>query len=512
MSDLTVIKNAFANLCRGGAVALSMLLLPPFLARILTKDTYGTWLLILQLSAYVSLLDLGIQTVIGRFVAHYNELGDIKKRDSIVSSAVAMLTGSATIALVGIALLAWQLPQLFKDMPANLQQDAQLALLCVGSSLAVSLPLTTFGAVFLGLQRYDIPAWIIGSTKILAGVLIVLVAQSTHSIVVMGLVFAATNIAAGVWQYLAFRKMAVGYRVAANLVSKKSLGEVLESCLAISVSSLGLLIVGGLDTTVIGFFDYKSVSYYALAATLTNFVFGVASSILNTVIPVASSVGARNEPAKLGELLISTTRYSVIVLIATNLPLLFLSKTIMTFWVGADYANNTDRLFEWLIAGNFVRQIGSPYFTIAIGCGEHRKIILSPLIEAVVNLIVSVTLTSKIGASGVAIGTLVGGFASVGLHYFYNLPRTHKIFIANRSDLLTAVLKPIAIVVVPIVSLFFIYKYAIAEQNLIIYTSVSAILTLLSWTGLWKYVLTDEDRNLVLFSFQKVVLRRKPQN
>jgi O-antigen/teichoic acid export membrane protein len=132
MSDLTVLKNVFANLCRGGAVALSMLLLPPFLARILTKDAYGSWLLILQLSTYVGLLDLGIQTVIGRFVAHYNELGDIKKRDSIISSAIAILTGSGSIAIVAIALLAWQLPQLFPDMPAALQQDSQLALLWVG--------------------------------------------------------------------------------------------------------------------------------------------------------------------------------------------------------------------------------------------------------------------------------------------------------------------------------------------------------------------------------------------
>jgi O-antigen/teichoic acid export membrane protein len=61
MSQITLVKNAFANVCRGGAAALVMLLMPPFLTRILSKDAYGAWLLILQLATYVSLLDFGIQ-------------------------------------------------------------------------------------------------------------------------------------------------------------------------------------------------------------------------------------------------------------------------------------------------------------------------------------------------------------------------------------------------------------------------------------------------------------------
>jgi O-antigen/teichoic acid export membrane protein len=89
-----MVKNAFANLCRGGAAALVALLLPPFLTRILSKDAYGTWLLILQLSTYVSLLDFGIQTAVGRFVAHHNELGEFQERDGIVSTALAILIGS----------------------------------------------------------------------------------------------------------------------------------------------------------------------------------------------------------------------------------------------------------------------------------------------------------------------------------------------------------------------------------------------------------------------------------
>jgi O-antigen/teichoic acid export membrane protein len=507
MSNLTVVKNAFANLCRGGAIALSMLLLPPFLARILSKDAYGTWLLILQLSTYVSLLDLGIQTVIGKFVAYYNELGEFEKRDSIVSSAIALLTGSGLLAIIGISFLSWQLPYLFQAMPASLRQDAQLSLLYVGWSLAVSLPFSVFGAVFLGLQRYDVPAWIIGISRLLAGFFVVLVAYFSHSIMMMAIVVGVTNLGAGIWQFLAYKRMIKGYCLSPAIVSKESIIEVAESCLALSVSSLGLLLVSGLDTTIIGFFDYGSVPYYALASTLTNFVFGISSAILNTVIPVASSISARNEPESLGTLVTSTTRYAVIILIATNLPLLLLSKELITLWVGSDYADKTSYILELLIAANFVRQVGSPYFMIAIGCGEHRKIILSPLIEALVNLLFSIILTAKMGVIGVAIGTLVGGFVSIGMHFFYNLPRTKKIFISNKTELIYSIIKPIMLIFLPTIFLSLLSNQS--KGNTFIFTIlVPTFLILVSWTMLWSIALDHKDRNVILSAIKKVVRKK----
>ncbi len=508
MSNLRMVENTFANLCRGGAVALTVIVLPPFLARTLSKDAYTTWLLILQLSTYVNLLDLGVQTIIGQSVAHYNELGDPKQRNSIISSSIAILSGSAVVALVGISLIAAQLVNIFKDMPIALQQDARLALLLVGGSLALSLPFSVFGAVFLGLYRNDIPAWIIGIGKIFGGILVVLIASSTHNIVMMAVAVGLVNLGTGLWQLIAYsRIMESSYQLSRKLVSRKSLIEIRDSCLALSVSTFGVLIVSGLDTIIIGFFDYKSIAYYALAATLTNFVFGISSAMLNTIVPVASSIGAKNDPAKLGELLISTTKYSVILIIAINLPLLLLSRSVITLWVGANYADQTSYLFELLITANFIRQIGSPYFMIAIGCGEHKKIILSPLIEAFTNLFFSVLLTMSIGASGVAIGTIIGGLASVAMHFLYNLPRTTKILVTNKLDLALTIIKPIVLVAIPLISL----SILVNGQILPISIWISILGIVVGWGILWKYGLNQQDRSMLISALERTVMSKQAQ-
>ena len=82
----TLLKNAVVNVVRGGAAAIVAIVLPPFLTRLMSPDSFGVWSLVLQLSAYIGYLDFGIQTAVGRFVAHANEKGDAGHRDRIVST------------------------------------------------------------------------------------------------------------------------------------------------------------------------------------------------------------------------------------------------------------------------------------------------------------------------------------------------------------------------------------------------------------------------------------------
>jgi O-antigen/teichoic acid export membrane protein len=491
MVHLTLVKNAFANICRGGATALVALMLPPFLSRVLSKDAYGTWLLILQLSTYVSFLDFGIQTAVGRYVAHHNQLGEIKERDSLVSTALAILTGSAILATIGISILAWQLPNLFKDMPAALHQDAQLALLCIGSSLAIALPFSVFGGIFIGLQRYDIPAWIIGLSRLCGGLFVIIVASTSNSIVMMAIVMGITNIGSGLFQFLAYKRLASNIQISKQGISKATGLEISSYCLSLSVWTIGMILVSSLDTLIIGYFDYKSVVYYSLAASLTGFVTSIHGSIFGVIMPKAAAIGAQQDREALGHLLISTTRYGVILLAITSLPLLLGSKWLLTLWVGSDYANHTSLLLQIIVVGNFIRYIGAPYATIAIAVGAQKQIISSPIIEGLVNIIVSIILTAFYGAIGVAIGTVCGAFVSLTMHFFYNLPRTPIINIKEANSLLLAVGRPL-LSLLPAISFWCIYNQI--HLSLLMEFIFLVGITVLSYALLWRYAIFRTER------------------
>jgi phosphotransferase system glucose/maltose/N-acetylglucosamine-specific IIC component len=84
-----------------------------------------------------------------------------------------------------------------------------------------------------------------------------------------------------------------------------------------------------------------------------------------------------------------------------------------------------------------------PYSTLLLGTGQQSKVIASPLAEGITNLIASVVGAYFLGAIGVAIGTLIGSFVSVGLHWFYNMPRTASIAIDRFLLVQDGLLRPL---------------------------------------------------------------------
>src|SRR5271165_3434449 len=72
----TLSRNAVASMARLFIASLVALVLPAYLTRHLPVQTYGAWVLILQLSAYVAYLDFGVQSGVSKYVAEYAAKGD----------------------------------------------------------------------------------------------------------------------------------------------------------------------------------------------------------------------------------------------------------------------------------------------------------------------------------------------------------------------------------------------------------------------------------------------------
>src|SRR3569833_2357676 len=152
-----VLQGSASNI---GRVVLAMsiaLVLPPLMVHRLAPAEYSAWVLILQCAAYVNLLELGLQTAVGKFVAQYDTVGDLESTGRTLSSSVVLLCASAAVGILGVGALAWKAGGLFHGTPPNLITPLRYGILIVGVSTGVALPFSPFMAAFTGLQRYGIP-------------------------------------------------------------------------------------------------------------------------------------------------------------------------------------------------------------------------------------------------------------------------------------------------------------------------------------------------------------------
>ncbi|WP_339385072.1 MATE family efflux transporter [Calothrix sp. FACHB-168] len=496
---MVLLKNAFANVIRGSFSALMAFILPPFLIQLLPTHTFSVWIIILQLTAYVSYFDFGVQTAVGRFVAYANELGDFQQRDRIVNTSLIILFGSGLLAMLFLALLAWQLPHIFPKIPGELLTDAQIAILLIGSSLAFGLPFSVFNGIFVGIQRYEIPAAITGFSKLSTTLLIIIIAKMSNNLVLMSTAIAGVNIISYFFQFLACIKLNQNIKFNLKLISINTSKEILNYCFSLSIWSFTMILVSGIDTTIVGIFDFKAVAYFAVVATLVNLITGLQNAIFSTLLPIAAVMDAKADATQLGKLLVTSTRYGIFLLLISGMPLILGAKFFLTLWVGQDYAEHGAVVLQLLIIANIIRLSATPYVTLLIGTGQQNLVIISPILEGLSNLISSLVLGSLIGYVGVALGTFVGGIVGVAGNILYNMRRTQRILLSRKNYLLNGLLRPLVCIIPLLIMTYFEREYQLLLINRIALLLITLIATIASfWFGSLLAVERQKILNLVI--------------
>jgi len=438
------IKNAVANLSKGSAAGIVALLLPPLLVRHMTAIEYGVWVLVLQATAYIGYLDFGLQTAIGRYVAYATERQDHEQRSSVFSTAFAGLLAAALLSLVLLFAAVAAVRSIFPSIPTDTIPMMRWALLILGASLAIGLPASAWSGVFVGLQRYEIPALVIGGARLVSAVGVVLAAFAGRSVVTMAVIMAITNIVSYGVQYAAMRRMVPDIKFRAGLVRRATANELLGYCFGLTVMSFSMLLVTGFDLILVGRFQFSAVTAYSVSAAMITFVSGVLSAVLNVMMPHAAALHARRSPKELGRLVIISTQVAVILLIFTGIPPLIYAGRILRIWIGQQYVLTGQPILVVLLVANIIRLIGFPYAIVLISTGQQRLIKISPLTEGITNLVASVILGAMMGAIGVALGTLVGAVLSMAAHFFYSMPRTYaEIRFSRRKYILSGVVVPL---------------------------------------------------------------------
>jgi O-antigen/teichoic acid export membrane protein len=475
----------------------------------MAPDAFGAWSLILQLSAYVGYLDFGIQTAISRFVAHSTERGDTAQRDGIVSTALACLSVACCAAVAGLLVLAFVLPEVFHSLPCEMVGQVRVALLLVGGSLALGLPSSAFAGTFVGLQRNEVPGAIVGGSRIVSAASLILIVRSGGGIVAMGVTVAAVNVASYGLHYVAYRRAMVHLQPAVHLslekVSRSAAKELFDYCFSLTVWALGLLLVTGLDLTIVGIYSFPEIGYYAVAATVVTFLAGIFAALFGAMGAPAAVIHARGDRTGLGRFVLVTTRFGVILLLAAGLPLIVFSRPLLQLWVGTDYALHGAILLQVLLAANVIRISVTPYVLAMLGSGEQSRIILVPLLEGVTNLALSLLLAHSLGALGVALGTLIGAVVGLLGTVLYNIKRTPAIHMSAREYVLNSLLRP-CLWAVPLVFLASVWRHlpssAVSWICGIAAGAVSAFL-------LWSVSLISADRSALFAAIASRLPRQR---
>lgn len=414
-SQSQLIRNAGWNVIAGLSSAILTVAMPPLLTRLLSREEFGAWAFCLQVAGYVLLLNLGLQVVVGRFVASAEAEQDLLRRDQIVSTAFALLVFAGFIGLLVVWVLSLQLHYFVPNATPLLRREMAGTLLLLGTSFSLMLPTSVFGAVFVGLRRNAVYAATIIPMRLLCFAGVLIACWTVGSLPAMGFAWLLATIIGAFISFLLWRRLCDYPRMSVDLASMARLKELTAQGSTIAIWSLSGLMAGGLQTIVVGRYDYLNLGAFAIGSSIAMFVSGLMQAIANTAVPQAAHSIADSKSADALSLLSRMTLYSNLLGGLASIPLMLAAVPVMRLWSGSSYTPHSGLLLVILVLAQAIRNLFVVYTMTAVAAGLQHRIILTPLIEGFSGLVAGILLGREFGVIGVAIGWSLGSLVGATL-------------------------------------------------------------------------------------------------
>lgn len=389
----------------GTEMALGLVVLPMNVSH-LGPAAYGLWMLTWSVTAYFTMLDLGYQNGLIKYVAQYRAKGDTRALNEILSTMFVVFAALAGLAYLGAIVAAFNLDALFQLSPEQVRLG-RTVLLIVSLHVAAALAFGVFGGVINGFQRYDLNNVVGAVTGIVTALVNIAVLLAGYGLIEL----VAATTAVRLVSYLVYRANA--YRVFPQLSVRPSLfrmarlREITPFSIHMAVIDWAHKLNHSFDVIVIGaFLNTTMVAVWAVAQRLSDAAQRLSNQLNEVLFPTVVDNDTASRLDRLQSILLIGTRLSLATVVPIAGTLMLNASPLILAWVGPDFAESA--LVLQILAATVIARVGaSTANTVLKGAGKHRLVAVTGVVTAIVNLSLSLLLIGRFGLLGVAVGTLI---------------------------------------------------------------------------------------------------------
>jgi O-antigen/teichoic acid export membrane protein len=374
---------------------------------------YGIWLVIASILAYLRQADFGLGLATMTLIA---QASDSTHQRVILRRSIRLLLGTSVVFIVLILVISRSFPGwvgILGKVPSNLQGEAATAALATGLLVLLQLPMTVFAAAFSGLQQvhWNRAYGALGSI-IALGALVATILVSGNLItlaIFTGLGRLLVGIVSGIHLFLMHPD--VRPRVAEKVTDAPSSRLLFTSGVRFLTLQIATLIIWNTDNLVIShYFGPEKVTPYAVTFKLFQMGLLMVNAVTTVLWPMYGQASGRGD----WEWIQRTYNRCVPTLVIMGgliwIGGIIFSKEIISLWAGpAAYGG----IVVALALGGYVyiSSFGGSNSSVINGLNPTNIVVAFGLLEAGLNLGISLLLIRHLGIGGVALGTFAASFA-----------------------------------------------------------------------------------------------------
>jgi O-antigen/teichoic acid export membrane protein len=395
-------RNVIWNLIGNGAPMLVAVFSIPILIHGLGKDRFGVLALAWALIGYASLFDLGLGRALTQLVARKMGAGEDHEVPTLVwTSLLLMLLLGLAGTLVAALLSPWLVHRAL-NVPLALQRETLQSFYLLGLSIPVVISTAGLRGLLEAHQKFGL----INALRIPMGIYsfaspLLVLPFSKSLFPVVGVLVAGRMIGCIAHLLLCFRVVPeLRERIAWHGAAA---GPLLRFGGWMTVSNIVSPLMVTSDRFLIGaLVSMTAVAYYATPYELVTKLLVIPGALVGVMFP-AFSVSFVHDRVRTAALYSRCVKYVFLILFPAVLLTVGLAQTGLTLWLGADFAQHSSRVLQWLAVGVFLNSLAQVPFALVQGVGRPDLTAMLHMGELPFYLLVLWWLISVYGVEGAAI-------------------------------------------------------------------------------------------------------------
>jgi O-antigen/teichoic acid export membrane protein len=402
------------------------LLYTPYLLKMLGKGEYGLFSIAFSAIGLISIMNLGLGNTNVRYTARYLGSGDKQKEQAFHGMVLLIYLAMGLIVLIFGSLLLNNISLIFSEnMTSNEIARLKTMFIIVLVSMSISLPLSVFGFIIKGYERFVFAKFTEFLRIILMPAAAVLLLYFGYKAIGLIAVIAIINVLillANMIYCLFYLKVKFNF----HQFNLGFLKEVIGFSFYVFLGVLAYRINLNSNQFVLGIVSGPlQVAVYALAFNLVINFRLLATSIADVFLPAISRIpDDENSLQRYNGYFIATGRLQFYVLAMFVLGFVFFGRPFIQLWVGKEYVHSFPIALMLLITMMFylIQSVG---ISILQSQNKHKFSSIVFLVMSLFSILLSVFLSKIYGALGSAIALsvswLIGNVLVMNIYYQYKI-------------------------------------------------------------------------------------------
>ena len=405
----SLVRNVLTNWISIPITVAYGLIITPIIVRALDTELYGVWSFLNGLLMYSDLLYVGLGSALIKYVAQHRANNDHAAINRLVSVVTGIYSAIGVVCFAVMIGLSAVVPYAFAEpLSPEAARAASATCWLLGAQLFFVFVGSAFSGLIAGHNRYDLANMVnIATISIRFVAIPVILASGRDPLFRLALLTASS--AAIHTLMLA----AIAYRVVPQLSVRlvRWRRDELRMLYGFGLPSFFILfavrLVSFSDTTIVGIMlGASSVAIYALPLQLMEYARATVGGFTSVLLPRLTELTTRGDVAAVREAYLSATRFAYFLTAWLAAAMMMLGPAFLTRWVGEEFGGPS----QWVLIFLAIAALGQ-VLTIHAPLGFYQALHLVAfpakvlMVEAVLNLGLSIWLAPRLGITGVALAT-----------------------------------------------------------------------------------------------------------